>query len=140
MSIHKFDIDADDAALFKDVHFMVAANDNERQMLWEQWHYRPTDGMKAIPWEQINPGHIVTIGKVRLGGLRGHVFPVCVNIAYARVHGKKIMMYWPCSLIVDHKMVEDWRNYWFQRAGTQTKSGLCHTNGMNFHICEQALR
>jgi len=112
-----------DQDLFKDVVFLVEADDFARQVLLERVRTHRPD-LKS--WQQVMEGRIVTIGYL---GKR----PICVSLFYAVIDGKRVMFFSACSMLVDHQLVEDWL-----RAGF--KPGLYFSsNAMNFHNCVQAL-
>lgn len=57
--------------------------------------------------------------------------PICVSIFYAVLNGKKVMFYEGISQLVDHEMIETWRNRYEGEAG--------HCNAANFHHCMEAV-
>lgn len=114
-----------DRELFKDVVFLVEATHDEQHNLWERWHYRPNPEYPDIfvkDWKQVMSGHWVQIGTVD-----GR--PICVSLFYAILNGKKVMFYEGISQLVDHEMIERWRNRYEGNAG--------HCNAANFHHCMQ---
>lgn len=117
----------------------VEANSNEQQMLWLLWfhisyygssvrpwdsRWRPAEGAGRVKtWEQVNPGHLVTICKV--GRWPRTARPVCVSVFYARVNGQLVAFYEPTSQLVDHELVREWARQAFPNAE--------RTNAENFH-------
>lgn len=94
--------------------FAVEASDFEALCIWEKWHERVT-------WEQGREGRLCTIGHV-------NDMPVCVQLTWNFVAGRRVVFYHATSQVVDHRMVDAW-----VRAHAMTPRGM-HTDAMNFHI------
>lgn len=118
-------VSEEDRKLFKDVFYMVEATHHEQHTLWEEFHYRPKYPEAQVKsWEQVMSGHWLQIGTV-------DERPICVSIFYAILNGKRVMFYEGISQLVDHEMIEKWRDRYSGEAG--------HCNPANFHHCMQAI-
>lgn len=123
MNVHSklLPFNENDANLFKDVVFIVEADSFASLSLWRNHFHSPIhENSKITTWEEVNPGKVITIGHCADS-------PVCVEIFYSILNGKKVMFYNTCSSIVDYDMVEKWINHY--------SSGIQSCNAMNFHQC-----
>jgi hypothetical protein len=123
-----FPFDKLDKELFKDVVFLVEATGFEELALWNDFYNRPINQSARIKkWKQCNPGHLVTIGNVD-----GR--PVCVEIRYNILNGKKVIFYHVASQIVDHNMVERWLHRYSDHI-RYDKTRWAQCDAMNFSHC-----
>lgn len=114
--------------------FVVEADDFAQFYLWRNHSHEHlemngrADGRFDGPrhkWEQMNPGYLVTIGKIKK-------MPVCVSVTWNKIDGYLVAFYEAVSRVVDHDMVRDWIN-------KMTQPGVGHCNAMNFHLCLQEI-
>lgn len=124
----------EDAKLFKDVEFLIEANHNEQHSLWREFHYRPQyEFLYVKNWEQISMGRIIEVGTVDNR-------PIVISIFYAKLNGKKVMFYYGCSQLVDHKMIDDWiQMYTLETIRYDNGYRWAHCDAMNFHNCLHGL-
>ncbi len=103
-------------------------------MLWKAHHHEPRRDEISVPdWKEVSMGKGIQIGEV------DHR-PVCVDIRYAFINGKKVMFYDGCSQIVDYQMVEDWlRGYTLNTIRWDGGHRWAHCNSTNFHHCLDAV-
>lgn len=153
---------------FKDVVFMVEANSNETQKLWEEWAKESMTNIEAFDDDVMNIfkkelgadsllfGQLADLNhkvknnqqprvnweQIRSGfAIRiGEIngLPVNVEFSFAIIEGKKICFYNAISQMVNYKMVEDWLIERFQL----TNDGYCRWNrvdAQNFHNCINSL-
>lgn len=105
---------ADEDAGIEACDYAVEATDFEALCLWREWHERVT-------WEQESRGVLHTIGHVA-------DMPVCVQLSWNVVAGRRVVFYHASSQVVDHRAVDAW-----VRAHAMTPRGT-HADAMNFHI------
>ncbi len=138
---HAFIVDAADADLFLDTAFIVEADDTQVLDLWTK--YGKPGAPDAVPWEQVMRGAHVGIGQLWLGKRRlgiAEMHPVAVSIQYAIIHGRRVMFYHGCSMIVDHEMIRGWLKYWTRETlRWDGGSRWAHCDAGNFHHCLDAL-
>ena len=125
---YSFDINPKDEELFKDVKFLVEATYHEQFVLWQDYFNKPKYGRKAKSWKQVYTGHGLQIGTINKR-------PICVQIFYAILNGKKVMFYEGCSELVDHKMIKDWIQYWTLDNIKWDVDRWAHCDAQNFHLC-----
>ncbi len=127
---NSFIIDEEHKRLFKYVSFMVEANSFEHHQLWHKYHYAPSPNSPFVEkWEQHNPGHMITVGHI-------NDRPIVVSIFYEFLNHKKLMFYYGCSQLVDHKMIEDWLKYHTEATHRyDNNSRWSHCDAQNFHHC-----
>lgn len=114
------------ASLFKDVVFIVEADSFANLELWRNHFHNPIhENSKITTWEQVNPGKVITIGHCADS-------PVCVEVFYNILNGKKVMFYHASSSIVDYGMVEEWISHY--------GVGIHSCDAMNFHQCISVVR
>lgn len=120
----------EDAELFKDVKFLIEASNNEQHSLWKEFHYQPHPKMLFVKnWEQISMGRMIQIGSI-------DDRPITVSMFYAKLNGHKVMFYYGCSQLVDHKMIEDWiQMYTLDVIRYDNGYRWAHCDAMNFHNC-----
>jgi hypothetical protein len=124
----KFYESKDDSDLFKDVVYVIEATSFEYHTLWINYHYRPQPGSNFIKdWEQINPGYLVNIGELDNR-------PICVNVSFAKLNGKKVIFYDAVSQVVDHVIVDKWIKTYTDKIITKS-GGRAHCDAMNFVHC-----
>lgn len=147
---------------FSDVVFFVEANSNEQFLLWQEYSKEsmsniqplsdaainniPTDYREdvkilnnkvkkfahtRIDWKQIMSGFGLTIGQVQRK-------PVCVTFNFAIINGKKVCFYYPSSIMVDHRMIENWLISRFQLTHDKY-TRWNHVDANNFHNCVNSL-
>lgn len=96
----------------------------EELSLWQQWHGK-------IDWVQLNPGTIVTVGKI-------DGKPVAVEFHWCRLDGASVLFYNPSSMVVDWEKVRFWLR---KNCCPRDKDGRRnHCDAMNFHQCIWWLR
>jgi hypothetical protein len=128
MGIVSFDeINAEHRDLAAQCIGVVEANSFERHMLWSQYSPKSDRCYKGhvSEWQELGSGCMFGVGR-----LAGH--DVCVQIWFARLDDKWVMFYDPCSRIVDHDLVTEWRVKYMSHAK--------HTDANNFHIIIHSLR
>lgn len=130
---HNFDLQ--DAELFKDVCFLVEANNHEQHQLWVDHFYKPRADMprQIKNWKEVSMGHGITIGQLDKR-------PIVVSVNYAYLEGKKVMFYYGCSQLVDHKLIEDWLQYFTKKIKWDNDTRWAHCDAMNFHLCMDAVQ
>ncbi len=125
-----------DKDLFEDVFFLVESTSYEQHNLWLDWSRdsiwkRPSPTVLEVSWKQ-DRGYTVEIGRIDKR-------PICVNISYDYISGKKIMFYDGCSELIDNKMIEEWLKHNFTRMWDKgTRWSQC--NAQNFHLCLTAIK
>ena len=111
--------------------YLVEATNYESHHLWVDYseeskrHGWGDARIERVPWEQITLGYHKTIGRCARK-------PVHVSVTFARVKGQIIAFYEATSLVVDHRIVEQW-------TAKEFPSSRGKTNPMNFHLCLHAL-
>lgn len=118
MGIFKF-IDSDEK-YFKDVCFIVEATSTERFLLWKEFN-------STIKWNHVMKGHGIQIGELNNR-------PITIDISYAILNGKKVMFYSGCSMLVDHKMLNDWIEHYSSHL-TYDNGRWAQCDAMNFATC-----
>lgn len=115
-----------DAEFFKDVAFIVEADDFSRHALWNLYHTKPAYGVKVASWEEVMVGKMVKVGE-----LDGR--PVNIVLSWAILNGKRVMFWFACSQVVDHKMISAWFDHFAKniRWDNGTRSARCDAS--NFH-------
>lgn len=122
-----------DKELFKDVVFLIEANDNESHLLWEKYHYKTDKDVPHVKlWEQEFSGYMIKIGELDNR-------PINVTLSYAKLNGKRILFYNGCSQLVDHKMIEDWLQHFTKDIRWDNNHRWAHCDAMNFHHCLDAI-
>lgn len=134
MSKKCFFLHPGDKDLFKDVEFLVAANSNERHNLWEMYYYYLNlDKPPIKTWEQELAGESIQIGTIDKR-------PIVVATFCAKLNGHRIMFYYGCSQLVDHKMIDEWLQYWtLKTIRWDNNMRWAHCDAMNFHSCLDAI-
>jgi hypothetical protein len=99
--------------------FAVQATDYEALCIWKEWHER-------VSWEQEYAGTIREVGRVGDD-------PVCVQLTWNVVAGRRVVFYWASSRVVDYRMVDAW-----VRAHAMTPNAT-HGDAMNFHVVAHAI-
>jgi hypothetical protein len=121
----------------KTTAFVVEATSFESLELWSAWHkpvagegsrYQRESDPANAPWEQLNPGCVVTVGHLAK-------MPVCVSLSWSRVHGQLVLFWEATSMVVDNRLVEAW----LTKHVPAYKDGR-HTNAINFHNCVHELK
>lgn len=126
---------SEDKELFDDVVFLVEATSTEHHMLWCDRFYKPVADFTSVKsWKQEGRGLMITIGEI-------DERPICVDIQWDWIEGKRVMFYYGCSQLVDHKMIEDWLKYWtLDKIRWDNGTRWAHCNAMNFHHCLDAVK
>ena len=126
-----------DADLFKDVVFLVEADNFATFTLWRDHHGDPRPGAVVVrSWEQETRGVSVTLDWA--GGLIKR--PICIDISWAKLNGKRVLFYEGCSQLVDHKLIGDWlKKYTLETIRWDDGTRWAHCNAMNFHLCLDAI-
>lgn len=109
-----------------DAVYLVEADDFAQLRLWIE---NAVDGKRSgwdapfrrMSWAQETLGYGREIG--RFGGMS-----VCVTVSFARIKGHVVAFYEATSLVVDHRMVEEWLKVEFPASRGKT-------NATNFHLC-----
>jgi hypothetical protein len=113
--------------------FVVEATDAEQFFLWKEWSNQ--SDKRCIPdgvvWEQVNPGWLITVGKL---GKR----PCCISVSWVRINGKLVMFWYQCSQVTDSLQAEAWIEKHFKR--TYDGGRPSTTDAMNFAHCIHAIR
>ncbi len=129
----------EDAALFKDVVFIVEATSCEYMSLWREYHYSSRPGLDdnglplILSWEEVGMGHAITIGEVDKR-------PNVISIRYAILNGKRVMFYYGCSQVVDHQMIRNWLEMHASHLTYDNGHRWAHTNATNFGHCYQVIK
>jgi hypothetical protein len=113
--------------------FIVEATSTEQHFLWSQWckdSLSPTFG--KLKWEQLNPGWLVTVGKI---GKR----PCCISVAWNRIEGQLVMFWHQCSQVTDSLQAEKWLEDNFKGTWDNGRR-RASTDAMNFHHCIDAIQ
>ncbi len=97
---------------FDDVVYMLEADSFSTLMVWQQNH-------KKVKWEEDSRGFWEKVGEC--GGK-----PVCVEVFFKTINGRRIAVYEGSSMVVDHEMIRNWMK-------EQCPPNTGHTNAMNFH-------
>lgn len=125
---NKFDGDAKDAEIFKDVAYLVQASHEEYGAFWQHFSHESP--------HRIYPSVCVQWQEISMGGSRcvGHIAkrPVWVEYSYAILDGKKVLFYDGMSELVDWKMIERWISHCIDK---YMGGGRPHSNAANFHNC-----
>ena len=122
-----FKFNESDSQFFKDVKFLIEADDYSQFALWKEFHELIDN------WQEVSCGYNIEIGKLNRR-------PIVISINYAILNGKKVLFYWGCSQLVDHKMIEDWIKHFTEKTirwDNNIRWAKC--DAMNFHLCLQAL-
>lgn len=107
---------------FADTFYFVEATDFERLTLWETYEDK-------VSWRENTSGYAPCIAWL-------YDRPIHISFFYATINGRKIMFYWPCSQLVDHKIVEEFIDLLINRYNVPKDDGRApETNAMNFHNC-----
>lgn len=88
-----------DDEFIDDVAFVIEANRNEAQWLWEKYN--------DIGYSTENSGVMKHLGD--FGGM-----PVWLSLFVGHLNGVKFVLYEPTSLVVDYQMVRDFLDYHYQ--------------------------
>lgn len=87
----------EDRELFEGVIGVVEANSFEAMVLWKEYKvYRP-----GKVWDDARSGPLITIGRL-------NDRPICISIFVHTIDGHRVAFMEPTSLLVDHKMIEEW--------------------------------
>jgi hypothetical protein len=95
--------------------YAVEANGFEALTIWEKYHTR------AKTYKQEMRGLMCDVAFVN-----GQ--PICVSLNWDVINGKRVLFYYGCSNLVDHKLVDAW-----VRENALSLGAHCE-NAMNFHI------
>jgi hypothetical protein len=101
---------------------------NDHMHFWgEYWdHPNPKYNIKAKSWEDLGSGFMITVGYFG-------EYPVCIDLQWTKIGGKWVCFYYPCSQVVDHRMVDKWMRENFEG---KTKDGRwAHSDANNFVSC-----
>lgn len=99
---------------------IVNANHFEQHALWCNHSPESTTATyKVKTWHQMLSGGMFQVGTINYR-------PVTVEFSFAQINGKWVMFYNACSVLVDHDMVDVWRNTDMAHAK--------HSDAQNFHI------
>ncbi len=123
-----FKYNSEDAELFKDVVFLVEATAYERHVLWNDYYNKPKYEIFVRDWKQICMGRVVQIGTCNKR-------PVCVDISWAILDGKKVMFYYGISQVVDWEMIDKWMRHFSKGIKWDNGTRWAHCDAMNFHHC-----
>lgn len=110
--------------------FVVEATSFEQHTLWathsSESLYPPSyPNRKPVKWEQLNPGWLVTVGKI---GRR----PCCISVSWARIDGQLVMFWYQCSQVSDSVKAETW-------IAANFKKRRSSEDANNFHNCIRAI-
>jgi hypothetical protein len=110
----------------KETLFVVEATSTEQFMLWKDYsNGSDSPRYPTMSWKQVNPGWLVTVGKI---GDR----PCCISVTWNRINGRLVMFWHQCSQVTDSLQSEAWINANFEKPHS-----TC--DAMNFHICVRAI-
>lgn len=84
-----------------DAIWFVEATNTERANLWKQYG---ADHRQV--WTSDLGGYGVTVGTIADK-------PICLSILYAIIGGKKVVFWYPTSVVVDYDQIAAWFDYWF---------------------------
>lgn len=136
-----------DAELFKDVVFLVEADNNAIFQLWREFssesgHPRHPD--RVVDWKQESLGKSAVIAEM-VAFIPGEAIqckerPVCVSIQYARINGHRVAFYYGCSQLVDHLLIESWIDHFTKDIKCVDSNRHAHCDAANFHNCLIDLR
>lgn len=91
-----------------------------------------------VEWRQHTLGSAPTIAEVTIAPTKGsnpraarERMPVCVSCFWVTIGpapGRTVLLYYACSQVDDHRLVEEWLR-------EKLKHRYRHTNATNFHTC-----
>lgn len=114
--------------------FIVEATSFEQFSLWkENADESPNrdSNTKGVSWEQVNPGELITIGKVGK-------MPVCLQTSFIKIDGQMVMFWELSSQVADYRMAEKWLKKNFKRKYDGGRPAEC--GAWNFGHCLGAIR
>lgn len=107
--------------------YLCEATDFEQSgALWTTWSkqspwrydiQRRNDA--RVEWEQTNPGHLITIGKL-------DNMPICIHVCWNWIDRELVCFWEMTSLVQDHRMAEKWLKKTFP-------TRYATANAQNFH-------
>lgn len=124
-----------DKELLLGTEYVVEANSNETQMLWERYSHDALyrDQRNVYKWEQINPGCVFTIGHLRvIEGCSIKTYPVNICCFWNLINGALIMFWASVGMVSHYDMIKEWLKE--HCAPEDHQGSLAHTNAMNFHL------
>lgn len=116
------------ASRLAETKFVVEANSNEMQCIWEKYSneamfIRP--GINIYKFEQLNPGVAITIGHLDNR-------PINLSLFWWKINGVMIMTHTIVSQVADHAKEDDWLK---KNCSPRWDRGTrrAHVDAMNFH-------
>lgn len=106
-----------------DVDYFVEADSFSQLALWKDYHHRPDEKVKPVPWQQIMSGYLRTLP----GG-------TSVSFSFAYLFNDKLVcFYYPTSRKVDWDHVETFLEPFWKSKEPNGRRRRC--DAMNFGHC-----
>lgn len=117
----------------KKTFFIVEATSYEQFVLWQDWCAQSESPRYGkLKWEQVNPGWLVTVGKI---GKR----PCCISVSWNRIEGRLVMFWYQCSQVTDSLQAEAWLEEHF-KGKYDNGHRRASTDAQNFGHCIHAIQ
>jgi hypothetical protein len=98
---------------YKGIEFLIEADGFSQSCLWQKFH-------TEIKWVQCH-GWLETVGYV-------NDRPICISTSIIKLDDKKVLFWYPTSMLVDHNLINDWIDKIFGK-------NITRCNALNFHLC-----
>lgn len=122
-----FVIDEEMAKFLDGVVGVVEADNYGKHMLWVENHYKAVElDHRKLDWVDGRLGMMEKVGE--LDGM-----PVCISLFKATVDGQLILFVDPCSMVVDHRLIDDWYKRALPKSAFRENGYVNKTDAMNFH-------
>ena len=116
----------------KKTFFIVEATSFEQSCLWRDYCSRSDKPRYDVhTWVSISPGWMIHISEI-------NDRPCCISTTWYKIDGKLVMFWYPCSELVDYKLIEEWleKNFTGTYDGGSRRASI---DADNFHNCISAI-
>lgn len=102
---------------------VVEATNCEKHMLWAEnrRHEKPRK------WIENLSGYGATVGSLA-------DMPVCISLLTAEVDGQKLLFTHPTSMVVDHRLIDQWLKDELPETAMRPDGYVNSTDATNFHV------
>lgn len=122
-----FVVDEEMSKFLNGVVGVVECDSYGHHMLWIENHYKATElEHRKLDWKSDQMGMMEKVGEI--DGM-----PVCISLFKAEIDGQLILFVDPCSMVVDHRLIEAWYKRALPKSAFRANGYVNMTNAMNFH-------
>jgi len=122
-----FVVDEEMARFLDGVVGVVECDNYGKHMIWVENHYKAVElGHRKLDWVDGRLGMMEKVGELA-------DMPVCISLFKATIDGQLILFVDPCSMVVDHRMIDAWYKRVLPKSAFRADGYVNKTDAMNFN-------